>query len=108
MASEKTGHHDAAFEEGASLNAEKVRATAVQFRKGRARLSAKRTTPFRLAATGPVETAILWKNWLLFGRTSRAWIVSAGLGLLLVESYAATEILGRILDRTDLQDVVVQ
>ena len=73
---------DAAFEEDASLNAEKVRATAVQFRKGRARLSAKRTTPFRLAPTGPVETAILWKNWLLFGRTSRAWIVSAGLGLL--------------------------
>ena len=74
---------DAAFEEDAALNAEKVRATAVQFQKGQPRLTAKRSTPFRLAPTGPVETAILWKNWLLFGRTSRAWIVSLGLGLLL-------------------------
>jgi ABC-2 type transport system permease protein len=75
---------DAAFEEEAALTAEKVRASVAAFQKGRARPTARRSAPFRLAATGRPEFAILWKNWLLFGRTPRTWIVAIVLGVLLV------------------------
>lgn len=66
---------DAAFEEDAALNADKVRDAVLRLQRGQPRLSARRGTPYRLAPTGPVELAILWKNWLLFGRASRTWII---------------------------------
>ena len=37
----------------------------------------KRSSAFRLAPRGPAETAILWKNWLLLGRTSRKALVTS-------------------------------
>ena len=88
---------DAAFEEEAAITAEKVGAAVAAVRKGArpARVTAARTTPFRLSASGPVEMAILWKNWLLFGRTPRMLNVTIGLSLLLVVGgYLAAEVNG--------------
>jgi hypothetical protein len=45
------------------------------------RISSKRSSLFRLAPRGPAETAILWKNWLLLGRTSRRGLVVAAIAL---------------------------
>ena len=67
---------DAAFEEDAAINADKVRDAVLRLQRGQPRLSARRGAPYRLAPTGPVELAILWKNWLLFGRASRTWMIS--------------------------------
>ena len=68
---------DAAFEEEAAINAEKIHHAVRRVQNGQrpARAGARsrraaRGTLFRLAPTGPTETAILWKNWLLFGRVS--------------------------------------
>lgn len=68
---------DAAFEEEAAINADKMREALVRFQKGQPRITPRRRgTPFRLAPTGPPELAIFWKNWLLFGRASRSWITT--------------------------------
>lgn len=68
---------DAAFEEEAAINADRMREALVRFQKGQPRITPRRRgTPFRLAPTGPPEFAILWKNWLLFGRASRSWITT--------------------------------
>lgn len=56
---------DAAFEEASAEHAEK-RATARTAPRAVGRGTA--TTPFPLAAEGPPETAILWKNLILVGR----------------------------------------
>jgi ABC-2 type transport system permease protein len=56
---------DAAFEEASADHAEK-RATAR--RAPRAVVRGTASTPFTLAAEGPPETAILWKNLILVGR----------------------------------------
>jgi len=56
---------DAAFEEASAAHAEK-RATAR--RAPRAVVRGTASTPFTLAAEGPPETAILWKNLILVGR----------------------------------------
>ena len=66
---------DVAFEEEAAINADKVRAAVQRLQRGQPRISARRSTPFALAPTGPAELAILWKNWLLFGRASRRWLI---------------------------------
>jgi hypothetical protein len=67
---------DAAFEEEAAINADKVREVMARVEKGRpASKVRRRGTGFRLAPTGRVELAILWKNWLLFGRPSRPAII---------------------------------
>ena len=75
---------DAAFEEQAAINAAEIRDAAAAIRKGRVRSNAQRSTPFRLAPTGRPEMAILWKNWLLVGRTPRTLIVTLALSTLLV------------------------
>jgi len=56
---------DAAFEEASAAHAEK-RATARAAPRAVVRSTA--STPFTLAAEGPPETAILWKNLILVGR----------------------------------------
>jgi hypothetical protein len=56
---------DAAFEEASAEQAEKVVRGRLAPRP--ARVTAV-STPFSLAARGPVETAILWKNLILLGR----------------------------------------
>ena len=68
---------DAAFEEEAALLADKVSAAAARIRSQtpQPRTSANRATPFALAPQGRSETAILWKNWIVFRRTSGASFV---------------------------------
>ena len=88
---------DAAFEEEAAISAEKVGAAIAALQKGvkPARPTATRTAPFRLSPSGPPELAILWKNWLLFGRTPRMLNVTVGLSLLLVVGgYLAADVNG--------------
>lgn len=69
---------DAAFEEEAAINAEKIREAVVRLEKGKPKVTVRRRgTRFPLAPHGPAETAILWKNWLLFGRGSRSSIGGA-------------------------------
>jgi len=65
---------DSAFEEAATDAADKMRRarTTGHFTRPVVRT---RASSFRLAPRGPAETAILWKNWLLFGRTSRRTLV---------------------------------
>jgi hypothetical protein len=45
------------------------------------RISRTRSSSLRLAPRGPAETAILWKNWLLLGRTSRRTLVTSAIVL---------------------------
>jgi ABC-2 type transport system permease protein len=66
---------DSAFEESATEAADKMNRAMVTGHFSTPRISGKRTSPFRLAPRGPAETAILWKNWLLIGRTSRRTLV---------------------------------
>ncbi len=69
---------DAAFEEEAALQAEKTKAQIGRMQRTEPRLTSKRVARFPLAPHGPVETAILWKNWLSFGRTSTGrWLPGA-------------------------------
>jgi hypothetical protein len=76
---------DAAFEEEAALLAEKAKAQLARVERRQPRLTANRTARFALAARGPVETAILWKNWLLLTRgSSTQWIGSAAVLLMFV------------------------
>jgi hypothetical protein len=56
---------DAAFEEASAAQAEK---RAVARPAARAAVKGAAATPFTLAAAGPPETAILWKNLILVGR----------------------------------------
>ena len=73
---------DAAFEEEAALQAEKAKAQLARVERPQPRLTKKRTARFSLAPRGPAETAILWKNWLLFTRASGAnW---SGVAVLLL------------------------
>ena len=88
---------DAAFEEEASIAAEKAGAAVAAYQKGAKPTppAATRTAPFRLSPGGPPEMAILWKNWLLFGRTPRMLNVTIGLSLLLVVGgYLAADLNG--------------
>lgn len=67
---------DAAFEEAAAEAAEQVRLAVkggYRIRPGR---RANRSSRFRLAERGPIETALLWKNWMLVARPSRAAVVT--------------------------------
>ncbi len=59
---------DAAFEEASADRAEKVAQMRSAIRQGRSLTIKATPTPFVLAATGPVETAIMWKNLILLGR----------------------------------------
>jgi hypothetical protein len=69
---------DAAFEEEAALQAEKTKAQISRVQRTEPRLTSKRVARFSLAPHGPVETAILWKNWLSFSRTSTGrWLPGA-------------------------------
>jgi ABC-2 type transport system permease protein len=69
---------DHAFEEAAADAADKMSRARASGHFSTPRVSRTRSTPFRLAPRGPAEIAILWKNWLLLGRTSRrALVVSA-------------------------------
>ncbi|HNV04033.1 MAG TPA: putative ABC exporter domain-containing protein [Vicinamibacterales bacterium] len=56
---------DAAFEEASAAHAEK---RASDRRAPRAAVKGAAPTPFTLAAAGPPETAVLWKNLILVGR----------------------------------------
>ena len=90
---------DAAFEEEAAINAEKVQAALRRLQNGQRPATtgarsrrATRGTLFRLAPTGPTETAILWKNWLLFGRVSPRAIgvaIFVVVGIVVGASFAA-------------------
>jgi len=65
---------NAAFEEAAAEAAAAI---------GRAEIRAgalprlRRSTAYRLAPSGPIESAILWKNWMLIGRRSRLQMIAA-------------------------------
>jgi hypothetical protein len=67
---------DAAFEEAAAESAEKVRLTGLRGAQARPRLRSNRSSAFRLAPHGPLETAILWKNWMLLSRPSRGAVLA--------------------------------
>jgi ABC-2 type transport system permease protein len=80
---------DSAFEEAATEAADKMTRAVATGHFSTPRISRKRSSPFRLAPRGPAETAILWKNWLLIGRSSRrVLIVSAILLGSLVTAFA--------------------
>jgi uncharacterized membrane protein YhdT len=72
---------DSAFEEAATEAADRMSRAVVTGQFSIPRISRKRSSSFRLAARGPAETAILWKNWLLLGRTSRRTIVVSAIVL---------------------------
>jgi hypothetical protein len=72
---------DSAFEETATEGADKMNRAMATGHFSTPRISRKRSTPFRLASRGPAETAILWKNWLLLGRTSRRALVMSAIVL---------------------------
>ena len=72
---------DAAFEEAATEAADKMNRAVATGHFFKPRISRTRSSPFRLAPTGPVEPAILWKNWLLVGRTSRQALLASAIGL---------------------------
>jgi ABC-2 type transport system permease protein len=72
---------DSAFEEAATEVADKMSRAAASGHFSTPRMSRKRSSVWRLAPRGPVETAILWKNWLLLGRTSRQGLVVAAIVL---------------------------
>jgi len=81
---------DAAFEEAAAIAAEQTRtALAPVERPKPAFVPVPRRTPFRLAATGRPETAILWKNWMLLSRTpAKQGIVTAAIVLAIAAGAA--------------------
>jgi ABC-2 type transport system permease protein len=67
---------DTAFEEEATVAAERVRAALARGQRPRIAAAPGASTPFALAPRGPAETAILWKNWMLLSRASaKQWIV---------------------------------
>ena len=66
---------DSAFEEAATEAADKMSRALASGHFSTPRISRRRSSLFRLAPRGPAETAILWKNWLLLGRTSRQTLV---------------------------------
>jgi hypothetical protein len=72
---------DVAFEEASSADAsDRARSRA---RRG-PRIRSGKAAPFRLAALGPPETAIVWKNLILLGRFASARVLFALLPLLVV------------------------
>jgi ABC-2 type transport system permease protein len=75
---------DSAFEEAATDAADKMSRAIATGHFSTPRISRKRSSTFRLRPSGPAETAILWKNWLLLGRASRPALVSAAILLALV------------------------
>jgi ABC-2 type transport system permease protein len=85
---------DSNFEEAAAEAAEQLRLTNS---KGysysrRPPVRANRSSSYRLAPIGPIESAILWKNWMLITRPSRAVIVVITVLLVgLVVGVSATE-----------------
>ena len=81
----------AAFEEQAALQAENAMAQRARAQRPPPRLTpTRRPTGFSLAPYGPVETAILWKNWLLLTRGSGTpRIGAAAIVLLLVVGFLA-------------------
>jgi ABC-2 type transport system permease protein len=72
---------DSGFEEAATEAADKMSHATATGHFSTPRISRKRSSSFRLAPRGPAETAILWKNWLLLGRTSRRVMVTTAIGL---------------------------
>ena len=84
---------DAAFEEAAAVAADKLNKVMATGQIFQPRMSRSRSTPFRLAPLGRAEPAILWKNWLLLGRTSRRAliVVAIGLGSMLTFTLLASE-----------------
>jgi hypothetical protein len=81
---------DAAFEEQATSAAEKMRDAVARVQRVQPSVARVKSTPFRLAPKGPVETAILWKNWMLLSRTSgRQWLVIASISVPMVIGVAA-------------------
>ena len=72
---------DIAFEDAATEAAEKMNRAVAAGRFFAPRLRRTRSSLFRLAPHGPVETAILWKNWLLLGRMSRHALVTSAIVL---------------------------
>jgi hypothetical protein len=79
---------DAAFEEAASEAADKLTRAVTAGHFIAPSTSRSRSTPFSLSPRGPVEPAILWKNWLLIGRASRQTLLASAivLGSLLAVS----------------------
>lgn len=72
---------DAAFEEAAADAAVKMQQAIERGARRQPSARIARATPFKLAPWGPVETAILWKNWMLFGRASRRGLVATAVGV---------------------------
>ena len=89
---------DASFEEAAAESAERLRLAINKGQLTLPRRRANRSSSFSLAPRGPIEGAILWKNWMLISRPSRAAIViiTVLFGILFVGLWV-TEDLGRSL-----------
>ena len=77
---------DAAFEEAAAESAEKVRRAGMHGSRTRPRLRPNRSSGFNLAPHGPLETAILWKNWMLITRPSRGAVLAGAVLLVSVSA----------------------
>ncbi len=88
---------DAAFEEAATESAEKIQRAIKSGSVLRPRLRPDRASAFALAPQGRLESAILWKNWMLIGRTPWA---SIGFGVFILTSFVGgLWIAGARLDR---------
>ena len=81
---------DASFEEAAAESAEKLQLAIRSGAVLRPRLRPNRNSAFALAPQGRIESAILWKNWMLIGRMPWASIgfmvfimigLAAGMGI---------------------------
>jgi ABC-2 type transport system permease protein len=72
---------DNAFEDAALETADKMQRALTSGQVFVPRSPRKRVSRFRLAPRGRVEPAILWKNWMLLGRGSRAAVVTAAVML---------------------------
>jgi hypothetical protein len=81
---------DAAFEEDAATVSEKTHVALARMGRGQLAKPRLRSTSSPLAPHGPIEMAILWKNWLLLSRTSgRQWIaIGSLLGIAVIAARA--------------------
>lgn len=77
---------DTAFEEAAAESAEKVQLAIKSGQVLRPRLRRDRASAFTLAPQGRLETAILWKNWMLIRRMPLAVI---GFGIFIGTCFVA-------------------
>jgi len=93
---------DSAFEEAATEAADKMNRAIAAGQLFKPRKPRARPSRFRLAPRGSVETAILWKNWMLLGRASKlalivpAIAVASFIFMVVSEGVVTAELVGEI------------